>query len=448
MEKLQNIPAERIVLGYIMRSHNSFEESIEKVKDQYFVDPRHQVIFNLLVHLYNQGSTIDENVILMELFDRDLVQKAGGEDYVISLIEDVIAVRDIEYHINVLQEKYLLRGIFQISEELHTSAKDASIDVQTLLDEAETRFSDLANQQSMEEFADVRHEMNQLMTKITEISKSDGSITGIDTGFTQLNDMTAGFQPGDLIILGARPSMGKTAFALNLVENMIKLKNKPSIAFFSLEMGTQSLLQRMLSAESGVRSDHIRTGKLDNEEWALINAASSTLAKTNLYIDDTPGITVNQLRTKARKLNREKNLDAIFIDYLQLIHGNGKSESRQQEVSLISRSLKALARELELPVIALSQLSRNLEQRGANDRRPMLSDLRESGSIEQDADVIMFLYREEYYIHDKEQINGSEKEGLTEVIIGKQRNGPVGTVKLRFEKEINKFYTISYLDEE
>jgi replicative DNA helicase len=447
MERLQNIPAERIVLGYIMRSHRAFEENIEKIKSGYFVDPRHQEIFELLVSLYNHGSTIDENMILMEMIDRNILAKAGGEEYIHTLTDDVIAVRDIEYHIKVLQEKYLLRGIFQISQELNEQAKNSTTDVETLLDDAETKFSQLSNEQSMEEFDDVREQMTQLITKITEISKSDQSITGIDTGYDDLNNMTAGLQKGDLIIIGARPSMGKTAFALNLVENILKTKDLPTVAFFSLEMGTQSLLQRMLSSESGVKSEKIRTGTLNNNEWALLNAAASTLAKTNLFIDDTPGITVNQLRTKARKLSREKKLDAIFIDYLQLIHGSGRSESRQQEVSQISRSLKALARELEVPVVALSQLSRNLEQRGAADRRPMLSDLRESGSIEQDADVIMFLYREEYYMHDKEEVEGSDKEGLTEIIIGKQRNGPVGTVKLRFEKAINKFYSITYINE-
>ena len=360
-------------------------------------------------------------------------------EFLTEAVAQVQTSANVKHYANIVSEKSTLRKLIRLNQEIENTCYSESEPLESILDETEKKVFQLVQKRSTEDFVPVRKIVRDAIDKIEIASKNKGSVTGIPTGFIDLDYKTAGFQPSDLILVAARPSMGKTAFELNLAQYMAFKKNL-TVALFSLEMSKEQLVNRMFSLESNVDAQKLRTGQLTDQEWERLVEGARIISNSNLIIDDTPGISISELRSKCRKYKMEHNLAIVMIDYLQLMSGNGKSESRQNEISEISRSLKALARELSVPVVALSQLSRKVEERP--DHRPMLSDLRESGAIEQDADVVMFLYRDDYYHKD------SEKKGISEVIIAKQRNGPIGTVELVWLPEYTKFANMEHKNEE
>ena len=364
------------------------------------------------------------------LKEKDVPPEVSSLEFVRELITAVPTSANIKYYANIVAEKSTLRKLIRLNEEIANTCYSGKESLEYILDDTEKRVFQLVQKRTTDNFVPVRQIVMNAIDKIEIAAKNKGSVTGIPTGFIDLDYRTAGMQPSDLILVAARPSMGKTAFELNLAQYMAFKKNL-TVALFSLEMSKEQLVNRMFSLESNVDAQKLRTGQLNDQEWERLIESAGTIGKSRLIIDDTPGISIAELRSKCRKYKLEHDLSIIMIDYLQLMSGSGRSESRQQEISDISRSLKALARELNVPVVALSQLSRAVEQRP--DHRPMLSDLRESGAIEQDADVVMFLYRDDYYNHD------SPDKGVSEVIIAKQRNGPIGTVKLAWLPEYTKF---------
>uniref|UniRef100_UPI004056A183 replicative DNA helicase n=1 Tax=Acetatifactor sp. TaxID=1872090 RepID=UPI004056A183 len=334
------------------------------------------------------------------------------------------------YYANIVAEKATLRKLIRLNEEIANTCYAGKENLEFILEDTEKRIFQLVQKRNTGDFVPIRQVVMNAMDKIETSAKNRGTVTGIPTGFSDLDYRTAGMQPSDLVLIAARPSMGKTAFVLNIAQHVAFKQNLP-VAIFSLEMSKEQLVNRMFSLESSVDAQKLRTGQLNDQEWERLIESAGVIGRSNLMIDDTPGISISELRSKCRKKKLEKGLSMIIIDYLQLMSGSGRSDSRQQEISDISRSLKAVARELSVPVLALSQLSRAVEQRP--DHRPMLSDLRESGAIEQDADVVMFIYRDDYYNHD------TDKKGVSEIIIAKQRNGPIGTVELAWLPEYTKF---------
>lgn len=354
--------------------------------------------------------------------------------YLTELSGAVPTAANLEYYAHIIEDKALLRRLIRTATQIATDGYSREDELDMLMDEAEKSILEVSQRKNVGAFKNIKDVLVKTYDDIEILHNRKGDITGIPTGFNELDKMTAGFQRNDLIIVAARPSVGKTAFALNIAQN-VATKTDENVAIFSLEMGAEQLVMRMLCAEGNINAQNLRTGALTSDDWQKLTIAMGTLSNSGIYIDDTPGVRVNEIRSKCRRLKQETGLGMIVIDYLRLIAGSGRGgENRQQEVSEISRSLKALARELEVPVIALSQLSRSVEQR--QDKRPMMSDIRESGSIEQDADIVAFLYREDYY--DRE----GENDGTIEIIIAKQRNGPVGDVKLAFVKEYNKFVNL------
>ena len=360
------------------------------------------------------------------------MERVGGVRFVTDIANTVPTAANISYHAKIVKEKAELRRLIDAATAIAAAAYEDTDEVANIMDEAEKRILAVAAGQSTDGFEPMKAILLRTFERINDLYDSKGNITGISTGFKDLDHITSGLQPSDLVLVAARPSMGKTAFTLNMA-SYIGLHNLGTVAFFSLEMSKEQLMQRMLCSEGGIDAQRLRTGQLDDDEWTRLVETANRLNSAPIYIDDTAGITVMEMRSKARRLKAEHGLSVIFIDYLQLMQGRASknSDNRQQEISEISRSLKALARELNVPVIALSQLSRSVESRQV--KRPMLSDLRESGSLEQDADIVMFLYREDYYDKD------TEAKNITEVIIAKHRNGPVDTIKLFFQKEFTKF---------
>ncbi|WP_010677411.1 replicative DNA helicase [Bacillus timonensis] len=430
----QNIEAEQAVLGAIFLEPSSLTLASELLIPEDFYRTAHQKIFDAMLTLSDKGEPVDLVTVTSELADAKILDEIGGVSYLSELAESVPTAANIEYYAKIIEEKSILRRLIRTATTIATDGYSREDEVDALLGEAEKNIMEVANRKNAGAFQNIKDVLVQTYDNIETLHNRVGDITGIPTGFTELDKMTAGFQRNDLIIVAARPSVGKTAFALNIAQN-VATKTDENVAIFSLEMGAEQLVMRMLCAEGNINAQNLRTGSLTPEDWSKLTMAMGSLSNSGIYIDDTPGIRVNEIRSKCRRLKQESGLGMILIDYLQLIQGNGRSgENRQQEVSEISRSLKALARELKVPVIALSQLSRGVEQR--QDKRPMMSDIRESGSIEQDADIVAFLYRDDYY--DKE----SENKNIIEIIIAKQRNGPVGTVSLAFVKEYNKFVNL------
>ncbi|WP_246944284.1 replicative DNA helicase [Bacillus pinisoli] len=430
----QNIEAEQAVLGAVFLEPASLTTASEILIPEDFYRASHQRIFNVMLALNEKGEPVDLVTVTSELADLKLLEEIGGVSYLSDLANSVPTAANIEYYAKIVEEKSILRRLIRTATSIVTDgyARDDEVDV--LLNEAEKGILDVSRRKNSGSFQNIKDVLVEAYDNIELLHNRVGDITGIPTGFSELDRMTAGFQRNDLIIVAARPSVGKTAFALNIAQN-VATKTDENVAIFSLEMGAQQLVMRMLCAEGNINAQNLRTGKLTTEDWGKLTMAMGSLSNAGIYIDDTPGVKINEIQSKCRRLKQESGLGMILIDYLQLIQGNGRSgENRQQEVSEISRSLKALARELEVPVIALSQLSRGVESR--QDKRPMMSDIRESGSIEQDADIVAFLYRDDYY--DKE----SENKDIIEIIIAKQRNGPVGTVELAFVKEYNKFVNL------
>lgn len=427
----QNMEAEQAVIGAAILQPEALISAMERVKSEDFYHTAHQIIFEAMIELGEKNQPIDLVTLTAHIQNKGMLEEIGGVSYLAKLANSVPTAANVEYYAQIVEEKSMLRRLIRTATNIVTEGYASSDDVALLLGDAEKRILEISNRRSSTGFVSIRDVVMEVFEKVEFLYNNRGGTTGIPSGFVDLDRMTAGFQRSDLIIVAARPSVGKTAFALNIAQN-VGVRAKETVAIFSLEMSAAQLVQRMVCAEANVDAQRMRTGNLQDDDWEKLTMAIGALSEAEIYIDDTPGITVADIRAKCRRLKKERGLGMILIDYLQLISGRGKAgENRQQEVSEISRTLKMIARELEVPVIALSQLSRGVEQR--QDKRPMMSDLRESGSIEQDADIVSFLYRDDYY--DKE----SEKKNIIEIIIAKQRNGPVGTVELVFLKNFNKF---------
>src|SRR5690625_1465389 len=431
-----NIEAEQAVLGAIFLEPEAFSVAAERLVPEDFYRASHQYIFRAMVQLYDRGEPIDLVTTTTLLTNEKNIENVGGVSYLRDLASSVPTAANINYYSKIVEEKSILRRLIRTATDIITTTYDQEDDVVQLLDDAERDILAVSSRSNVSDFKSIKDVLVDVYVNIEQLHENDGEITGIPTGYRDLDRMTSGFQNNDLIIIAARPSVGKTAFALNIAQNVATKTNK-NVAIFSLEMGAEQLVQRMLCAEGNIDSQRLRTGKLNQEDWRNLTMAMGSLSNAGIYIDDSPGIRVSDIRSKCRRLKQEHGLDLIIIDYLQLIQGSSHlSENRQQEVSEISRSLKGLARELNVPLISLSQLSRGVEQR--QDKRPIMSDLRESGSIEQDADIVGFLYRDDYYNEE------TDKENIIEIIISKQRNGPTGTVELAFVKQFNKFVNLDY----
>lgn len=426
-----NIDAEKSVLGSIILDKNALIEVLETLKSDDFYSQMHKEIYEAIIELYRRNEPVDILTLAEVLKKRKTLEMVGGRAYLGHLSTSVPSTSNVEYYAKIVEEKAVLRRLIDASSQVMEKGYQEKTEANEVLDFAEKSVFEISQKRQKKGFSIIKDVLWENLKKIDEASKMDGNMTGLTTGFIDLNARTSGLQKSDLVMIAARPSMGKTAFALNIAQNAACM-GKGSVALFSLEMSKEQLVQRLLSAEAMVEIQKIRTGGLDTKEWEKIYMAIDVLSKANIFIDDTPGITSLEMKNKCRRLKSEKGLDLIIIDYLQLMSADGKSESRQQEISAISRSLKHLAREMDCPVIALSQLSRAPEMRA--DHRPILSDLRESGSIEQDADIVMFLYRDEYYNPET-----TEKPNIAEVIIAKQRNGPTGTVELTWLGKFTKF---------
>ncbi|GEM05185.1 replicative DNA helicase [Halolactibacillus miurensis] len=429
--------AEQAVIGAVFLEPEAMSTASEFLIPQDFYRPSHQRIFQVMMQLNDRGEPIDLLTVTNALNSSKLLEEVGGVSYLTELADAVPTAANIGYYTKIVEEKSVLRRLIRTATDIVTESFNREDELEDVLSEAEKNILDVSNRQNANAFKNIKDVLIDVYDNIEQLHEKSGDVTGIPTGFKDLDHITSGFQRNDLIIVAARPSVGKTAFALNVAQN-VAIKTDENVAIFSLEMGADQLVSRMLCAEGNIDAQRLRTGNLEAEDWTKLTMAMGSLSNAGIFIDDSPGIRVNEIRSKCRRLKQEHGLGMILIDYLQLIQGSGASakENRQQEVSEISRSLKGLARELEVPVIALSQLSRGVEQR--QDKRPMMSDLRESGSIEQDADIVGFLYRDDYY--DKE----SEKQNIIEIIIAKQRNGPVGTVELAFVKEYNKFVDLDH----
>lgn len=431
-----NNEAEQSVIGAIFLEPQALITAAELLVPEDFYRIAHQKIFDTMVSLSDKGQAIDVVTVTEELSAKKELEDVGGISYLTEIANSVPTAANIVFYARIVEEKALLRRLIRVATTIVEDGYAREDEVEALLSEAEKKMMEVSNRKNAGDFRHIKDVLVETYDNIELLHTRKGDITGIPTGFHDLDKMTAGFQRNDLIILAARPSVGKTAFALNVAQN-VATKTDENVAIFSLEMGAEQLVMRMLCAEGNIDAQVLRTGALEAEDWRKLTMAMGSLSNAGIFIDDSSGIRVNEIRSKCRRLQQEHGLGMIIIDYLQLISGSGRSgENRQQEVSEISRSLKGLARELKVPVIALSQLSRGVEQR--QDKRPMMSDLRESGSIEQDADIVSFLYREDYY--DKE----TENQNIIEIIIAKQRNGPTGTVSLAFAKEYNKFVNIDW----
>ena len=422
--------AEQSVIGSMIMSRDAIVEASEIITGADFYQQQYGIVFEAMIELHDEGKAVDLITLQERLKEKDLPPEISSMEFVRDLLSAVPTSANVKYYAEIVAEKSMLRKLIKTTEEITNACYLGKEKTQDILEVTEKKIFDLVQNRGSEEFVPIRQVVLNAIEKIEKASRSQGSVTGIPTGFIDLDYKMSGFQPSDLILVAARPSMGKTAFVLNIAQYMA-FHNDVTAAIFSLEMSKEQLVNRLLALESKVDSQNIRTGNLEDEEWAKLIEGANIIGKSNLIIDDKPGISISELRSKCRKYKMEHNLGVIFIYYLQLMTGSGRSESRQQEISEISRSLKALARELNVPVVALSQLSRAVEQRP--DHRPMLSDLRESGAIEQDADVVMFIYRDDYYNKD------SENKNIAEIIIAKQRNGPIGTVNLVWLPNYTKF---------
>lgn len=425
-----SLEAEQTVLGSLMIDAKAIEKTLNSLSTDDFYYEVNGEIYDSIRSIYYLNIPIDLITVSDELKKRGKLDNIGGLEYLAGLTENIVTTKNINAYINIIKEKSLLRKLINVSNEIIEKGYKESNEVQSLIDLAEQRIFALSQNRSSNDFSQVKDVLVTVFNQLEERAKVKGNITGIDTGYKDLNRMTAGFQRSDLILLAARPAMGKTSLALNIAMNAARTGAK--VALFSLEMSKEQYVQRIISLEALVESTKLRTGALDDDDWMKLANVMNNIAAADMYIDDTAAISLFDLMSKCRRLKIDKGLDLVIIDYLQLMTLGGKSESRQQEISSISRGLKQLARELNCPVLALSQLSRAVEQRP--DHRPMLSDLRESGAIEQDADVVMMLYRDDYYFKEE-----SDKKGIAEVILAKHRNGPIGTVDLVFIDRFTKF---------
>ena len=430
-----SMEAEQSVIGSMIMDREAIVVASELITGEDFYNKQYGILFETMCELNDGGSPVDLVTLQNRLQSKDVPPEVSSLEFVRDILSAPLISANIKYYANIVAEKATLRRLIRLNEEIANTCYAGKESLEYILEDTEKRIFQLVQKRTTDSYVPIRQVVMNAMDKIEAAAKNKGSVTGIPTGFLDLDYRTAGLQPSDLILIAARPSMGKTALMLNLARN-VAFKRNLCMAIFSLEMSKEQLVNRMFSMESNVDGQKLRTGQLNDQEWEKLIESAGVIGKSSLIIDDTPGISIAELRSKCRKYKLEHDLSIIMIDYLQLMTGSGKTDSRQQEISDISRSLKSLARELGVPVIALSQLSRAVEQRP--DHRPMLSDLRESGAIEQDADVVMFIYRDEYYNKD------SEKKGITEIIIAKQRNGPIGTVELAWIPEYQRFANLEH----
>ena len=428
-----SLEAEQSVIGSMFIDTEAIAAATEQISGEDFYNRQYGIVFDTIVELNNEGKPVDFVTLQDRLRSReDVPPEVSGLDFLTNLIASVPTSANIKYYAGIVAEKATLRRLIRTNEEIANTCYSGKESLDTILESTESKINEVVQKKNVKEFVPIRTVVMNAMDKIEKASKLHGTVTGIATGFIDLDYRTAGMQPSDLVLIAARPSMGKTAFVLNIAQHVAFRQNK-AVAIFSLEMSKEQLVNRLFSLESHVDAQILRTGNLSDTDWEKLIEGAGTIGSSRMIIDDTSGITISEMRSKCRKYKLEMGLDLIIIDYLQLMSGSNsrKNESRQQEISEISRSLKGLARELNVPVLALSQLSRAVEQR--TDKRPMLSDLRESGAIEQDADVCMFIYRDDYYNPDTEDKN------IAEIIIAKQRNGPIGTVRLAWMPQYTRF---------
>jgi replicative DNA helicase len=428
-----SVEAEQSVLGAMLLDKEAISTATELISGEDFYREAHKEIFEAIVEIYDKGEPVDLITLTEKLKTRNTLDAVGGITFLTNLMDAVPTTHNVKYYAKIIEDKSLLRRLIKSSNEIISKSYQASDDIGEIIDDAEKGIFNISLNRSTQGFTHVKNILSTNFDKIEELYLNKGRITGVPTGFTDLDGKLSGLQKSDLVLVAARPSMGKSSFMMNIVQHAA-VREKITTAIFSLEMSKEQLTQRLLCAEALIDAHRLRIGDINEDEWVKLARAMGPLSEAPIFIDDTPAISITEMRAKCRRLKLEHNLGLIVIDYLQLMQGKGNSESRQQEISEISRSLKALAREINVPVVSLSQLSRAPEMRA--DHRPILSDLRESGAIEQDADVVMFLYRDDYYHPD------SEKKNIGEVIIAKQRNGPTGTVELvwlgQFTKFVNK----------
>ena len=429
-----DIDAEQAVLGSMLTDRDAVNAAIETLKEDAFYREDNKIIYQAILNLYSKSEPIDIITLKDELESMGKFEQVGGFEYLASLPDKVPTTANVQKYIKIVEEKSVLRNLIKTANEIIELGYSPTEDVEDIMEGAEKKIFNIMQEKNQKGYAPIKDVLVESFTKLEELYNRKQHITGVPSGFTELDYRTAGFHGSELILIAARPAMGKTAFALNIATNAAVKANVP-VAVFSLEMSKEQLVNRILCSESMVDSNKVRTGKLEEDDWTKLAGAIGPLSEAEIFIDDTPGINITEIRAKCRKLKLEKNIGMVVIDYLQLIQGSNKrGGSREQEISEISRSLKILAKELDVPVIALSQLSRAAEQRP--DHRPMLSDLRESGAIEQDADIVMFLYRDDYYNQD------SEKKDIAEIIIAKHRGGSTGTVELLWLGSYTKFVNL------
>ena len=433
----QMVEAEAAVLGCILINPDAMAQSMQILDASDFYNQAHSTIYENMLILFENNHTIDYVSVIEQLKKNKKLKKIGDAYYITGLTEQAPSTQNVEYYAKLVREKSILRNIINVASNISNEAYDSKEDVTEILDRAEQTLFSLSKDADKGRFKNIEPILHEVLDNW--VNRKEGTLTGIGTTFFELDNILSGFQKSDLIIIAGRPSMGKTALALNFGRN-IAIDHKFKIGYFSLEMSSKQLVERLITSEAKLDSHLVRTGKLPKNEWKKLSEAASTLSESDIYIDDSADLNVMELRAKARQLKADKDVDIIFVDYIQLLHAPQKTESRQQEISYISRSLKALAKELEIPIVALSQLSRAVESR--TDHRPIMSDLRESGAIEQDADVIMFIYRK--YVYSKAE----EDEGIGEIIISKHRNGPIGTVKLSFIGKYAKFENLDLVHSE
>lgn len=440
---------EETVLGALMLEKNSITVVAEILKPDSFYDSRHQEIYAAILNLFSKAEPIDILTVTAELRKMGKLELVGGPYYITSLTNRVASAANLEFHARIVAQKFLQRELIRISGEIQTEAFEETVDAFELLDSAERKLFEVSQGNIKKDYRGINTVVKEAIREIEDLKNKEGGLTGIPSGFTRLDRVTSGFQKSDLVIIAARPGMGKTALVLSIARNAsLANSEKPrAIAIFSLEMSSKQLITRMISSEAEIEGEKLKKGNLADHEWQQLNTKIAKLNDAPIFIDDTPALSIFELRAKCRRLKQQNNVDMIIIDYLQLMRGddaNNKNGNREQEVSYISRSLKALAKELDVPVIALAQLSRQSERRG-NTARPVLSDLRESGSIEQDADMVMFIYRPEYY-QLSEWEDGTPTHGQAEIMIAKHRNGSLENVRLRFIGKYTKFTDLSDFD--
>lgn len=437
----QAVDIEMAVLGAMMLDKDAVYRTMEVLQEEHLYKTAHQRIFNAMSVLFAQNQVIDLITVSEQLKKDNRLEEVGGTYYLTECTNQVTSTANVEYHARIVLEKSILRSLISISGEITEASYEAREDAQTLLDRAEQKIFGIAEKGLKTGFEKISPILHETMDVLEKYHRREGKVIGIPTEFTILDELTAGFQKSDLIIIAGRPSMGKTAFSLNIARNAA-VNEKIGVGFFSLEMSKFQLATRLLSCETRIDSNKLRKGKLNKDEWARLGLAAGALAEAPLFIDDTASLSIFELRAKGRRLKMEHDIQMLVVDYLQLMRGPAGKDSRQQEISEISRSLKAVAKELDVPVVALSQLSRQPEIRGGGNRRPLLSDLRESGALEQDADLVIFIYRPEMYgIEADEQ--GRSTENIAEIIVGKQRNGPTGTIRLAFLKDYARFENLA-----